>query len=459
MFVQVKTWAGTMGENVNLEDLNAELKANLREAENRLAAIDGAMAYIAFKPDGTITEANDLFLGAVGYPLEEIQGKHHSMFLFSEDQVSEEYATHWSDLKRGATKAGNFRRRTKKGEELWITAHYLPVLDNEGQTYKVVKYARDITPRKRAIEGLRAGLMRLANGDLKNPITEQMSPEYDGLRVDFNEAQHKLAQAMHDVLHAAIEIESSSEKLSESANHLAKRTEHQANSLEETAGSIKAMTSLVEETSENAEHARDAVQNTKDQATAGSEVMSQAREAMSEIATSSSEISKITSVIDQIAFQTNLLALNAGVEAARAGEAGRGFAVVASEVRALAQRSSDAASQIADLIENSVRQVQSGVDLVSRTHTSLNDIDNCVAEALEQVVNIADGTRKQAEGLRDIGKMSEKLDDLTQQNAAMFEETSAETEALTREARVLRENAQAFESGIDNQDEEAKRWA
>jgi len=429
----------------NDEHLKEELETVKGEARDRLAGIDKAMARIEFEPDGTIIEANDAFLSAMGYTAAEVVGKHHSIFLFPEDQSSEDYKTHWSTLASGVMKDGEFRRRTKDGTEIWIRANYGPITNSAGETYRVIKYAHDITNRITAVNELKIGLQRLAEGDLKNPISQELSSEYDQLRVDFNRAQHMLAQAMHDVLHAAIEIESSSEKLTESATSLAKRTEHQANSLEQTSSSIRAMTKLVEESSANADRARDVVQNTKDQATAGSEVMGQARDAMDEIASSSSEISKITSVIDQIAFQTNLLALNAGVEAARAGEAGRGFAVVASEVRALAQRSSEAASQIAELIENSTRQVQSGVDLVSRTHASLGEIGTSVADALKRVVSIAEVTHKQAEGLREIDQMAAKLDDLTQQNAAMFEETSAETEALSHEAKVLRQNAQAFE--------------
>lgn len=442
-----------------MDSQQEDLERQLSETQDRLRAIDKAMARIEFSTDGIIVDANDNFLTAMGYTLDEVRGQHHSIFLFPEDKAAPEYQTHWSDLARGVEKTDEFRRRDKSGKEVWIYATYGPVVDANGKAYKVVKYASDITPRIEAVSALKEGLARLAGGDLRNPISEEMAPEYDGLRVDFNSAQMKLSQAMHDVLHAAIEIESSSEKLSQSASVLATRTEKQAFSLEETSNALNSISQSVGTSSNNAEHANQIVQKTQNQANAGSEVMAKARDAMDEIASSSNEISKITSVIDQIAFQTNLLALNAGVEAARAGEAGRGFAVVASEVRALAQRSSEAASQIAELIENSSRQVQSGVDLVSRTHEALDEIGDCVSEALEQVADIAAGTRQQADGLHSISESARELDQMTQQNAAMFEETSAETEALSRESKVLRQAAEAFQSAPASQDGADARWA
>ena len=266
-----------MTDTDTAEDIT-NLKAELHEAKVRVEAINSAMATIEFEPDGTILYANEAFLGAVGYSLNEVVGQHHSIFLFEKDRNTPEYRDHWPSLARGESKIGRFLRMTKTGDELWIDASYLSLTDVDGRVYKVVKYARAVTHHVNAMTALRKGLARLAEGDLRSPITEELGEGYEDVRVDFNQAQAKLGQAMHDVLHAAIEIESSSEKLAESAKHLAKRTEHQASSLEETSSSIRSMTKLVENTSENADNAKDSVQKTKDQAASGSEIMGHARE-------------------------------------------------------------------------------------------------------------------------------------------------------------------------------------
>ena len=434
-------------------------KGGLRRHEDRarLAAIDQSMARIEFDAWGTILDANENFLAATGYTMDEVRGKKHKIFMFPEDAAKPEYEQHWKDLAAGKAIAGEFRRMRKDGTDVWIRATYAPLLDMEGKTSGVVKYAQDITDRTHAVAEVNKALARLAEGDLVNPITYKMSENFDSLRVKFNEAQAKLAQAMVDIINSTSGIHDSTNNLAASSSDLAKRTESQAASLEETASSLKSLAGLVDNTSKNAATAQDMVQNTKERAIAGTDVMKQAREAMDAIASSSSEISKITSVIDQISFQTNLLALNAGVEAARAGDAGRGFAVVASEVRALAQRSSEAATQIADLIETSGRQVQNGVDLVSRTGDSLTEIDKFVSDALVQVTEIADGTKEQAVGLHEVSGAIGDLDAMTKHNAAAFEETSAETQNLAAEVGTLRNAASAFKVNEDPAEDKLRR--
>ena len=416
----------------------------LTEAVDRLAAIDRAMARIEFTPDGTILDANKHFLAAVGYTLDEVKGKHHSVFIFDDEKATAEYAAHWTELSKGTLMSGEYRRRRKDGSELWISASYSPVFGADGKPYKVVKYASDISSRVFAVNEIGASLARLAEGDLSTSITATFSPEFDSLRINFNEAQAKLAHAMHDLIHVAVEIQSSTQKLSDNADELANRTEKQSSSVAETASSIRELSAQVDSHKESAQIARDMVQKTQNRAEAGSSVMIKARDAMDGIAESSTEISKITSVINQIAFQTNLLALNAGVEAARAGEAGRGFAVVASEVRDLAQRSSDAAAQIAGLIEKSSSQVKEGVDLVSKTNESLTEISEFVSDALSQVSEIAEGTSQQADTIRTIDVSASAIDGLTQQNAAMFEETKVDVQALATETNHLRDAIRAF---------------
>ena len=207
--------------------------------------------------------------------------------------------------------------------------------------------------------------------------------------------------------------------------------------MEETAAALDELTSSVRSASTGADAASQIAGEAQSRAEEGGSVARQTVQAMAGIKTSSQEISKITSVIDDIAFQTNLLALNAGVEAARAGEAGRGFAVVATEVRALAQRSSDAAREINELITTSGEQVRQGVDLVDRTGTALSSIVDAVADITDRVSEIATSAREQATGLQEINQAVNELDSVTQQNAAMFEETTAASHALTTEADSL----------------------
>jgi len=228
---------------------------------------------------------------------------------------------------------------------------------------------------------------------------------------------------------------------------LSRRTERQAATLEETAAALDELTASVRSAAEGAGLANQVVSDAKSSAEASGVVVQEAVDAMEEIQTSSSKISRIINVIDDIAFQTNLLALNAGVEAARAGEAGRGFAVVASEVRALAQRTSDAAREINDLISTSSQHVGRGVDLVGQAGSALQQIVESVSNIAVHVSEIAVSANEQSSGLAEINTAVNQLDQVTQQNAAMFEETTAASHSLTKEAENLSETTAQFRIG------------
>jgi methyl-accepting chemotaxis protein len=291
------------------------------------------------------------------------------------------------------------------------------------------------------------GLDALAKGELTFRLSEAFPGEYRKLQDDFNAALTTLHDTMKTIAGATEGIRSGTGEVSQAADDLSKRTEQQAASLEETAAALDEITATVRKTADGANHARDVVTNTKSDAEKSGEVVGGAVQAMAEIDKSSKEISNIIGVIDEIAFQTNLLALNAGVEAARAGEAGKGFAVVASEVRALAQRSAEAAKEIKALIQASSTQVASGVDLVGQAGKALERIVVQVAEINAIVIEIAASAKEQATGLAEVNTAVNQMDQVTQQNAAMVEQSTAASHSLAQEAEELGNLIARFEIG------------
>jgi methyl-accepting chemotaxis protein len=285
-----------------------------------------------------------------------------------------------------------------------------------------------------AINNLASGLARLMDGDLTYRIDTLFAPKTEKLRSDFNNAVEKLQQTMQSLRTKIDAMHLGSGEISAAADDLSRRTEQQAASLEETAATLDEITTTVKNTAQGALHAQEVVSGAKSNADESGEVVRQAITAMGGIETSSRQIGQIIGVIDEIAFQTNLLALNAGVEAARAGDAGRGFAVVASEVRALAQRSAEAAKEIKGLISASATQVAQGVDLVGATGKALGRIVMQVAEIDTVVSGIAGSAQEQATALHQVNTALNQMDQVTQQNAAMVEETTAAAHMLN-EAR------------------------
>lgn len=291
--------------------------------------------------------------------------------------------------------------------------------------------------QQHVVETLSAGLLRLSEGDFSKNIEEPFTGEHEKLRADFNTTVQTLNDTLSQVVDSAASIRNGANEISQSSDDLSTRTESQAATLEETAAALEEMTASVKSAAEGARSVEKIVGEAKAEAEVSGTVVKNAVSAMTEIEQSSTHISQIISVIDDIAFQTNLLALNAGVEAARAGEAGRGFAVVASEVRALAQRSSDAAMEIKTLIGDSSKQVEQGVDLVGQAGTALQSIVDRVGHISTLVTDIARGAVEQSTGLGEINTGVVQLDQVTQQNAAMVEEATAAGHLLKSDATEL----------------------
>ena len=291
------------------------------------------------------------------------------------------------------------------------------------------------------------GLEALAKGRLAHRLTIEMNGAFAKLKADFNAAVEHLQDAMRTVSSTTRSINSGAGEIMQATDDLSKRTEHQAASLEETAAALEEITATVKKTAENAREVSTIVASAKGAAEKGGAVVERAMSAVSQIEQSSKKITDIIGVIDEIAFQTNLLALNAGVEAARAGDAGKGFAVVASEVRALAQRSGEAAKEIKTLIKASSDQVGAGVRLVGESGQALKQLAEQVIGINVLVGEMADAAQQQSTGIEEVNTAVSQMDQVTQQNAAMVEQSTAASRNLSQETGELARLMAFFDVG------------
>jgi methyl-accepting chemotaxis protein len=415
-------------------------KMHTLETDAKIAAVSNAQAVIEFTPNGEIIEANENLLSTMGYHRGEIIGRHHSLFVDPAYAASEVYREFWRRLGAGESFIDNFRRVGKGGKPVLLQASYHPVRDLDGKVYKIVKFASDITD----ILNIGEALSQLSRGDLSRRLVKPFAPAFDQLRVDFNSAADNLSATLQGVVASVTSVNDGAEEIAKASSDLSQRTEAQAASLEQTAAALEEVTQTVAKTAQSAKLANKAVSEAKAEAQKGGDVVGRAVEAMNRLERSSQEISAIIGVIDEIAFQTNLLALNAGVEAARAGDAGRGFAVVASEVRALAQRSAEAAKRIKTLIAGSGADVGAGVALVRETGEALGVIVDRVAGITALVGGIANGAEEQSGALGQVNVAVSRMDQSTQQNAAMAEQANAAVQSMMQQIDALKEAIGAF---------------
>lgn len=290
-----------------------------------------------------------------------------------------------------------------------------------------------------ATSDLAAGLHKLASGDLSVRLNNKFAPEFEGLRNDFNSSIERLSLILTSVSFSTVQMQSVTSEIANATSNLSKRTERQASALEQTAAAVEEITVNIRNSTQRTDKAKKTANEARESAQSSANIVANAEKAMEKIEASSQQISNIISVIDEIAFQTNLLALNAGVEAARAGEAGKGFAVVAQEVRELAQRSATAAKEIKDLISKSSVDVNGGVSLVRDTGDALTTISSFIMEINEHMESISSSANEQSLGLAEVNVAIDQMDQTTQQNAAMVEESIAASTMLASEAEKLRE--------------------
>lgn len=448
--------------STNLRAWNEKMEASVADgvktlSANNQATILHSAAVLAFAIFLTI--AASMLLATYGI-LRPIASLRQTMTRLAEGELDVEIgeADRGDEIGQMAHNVVVFRENARRRVELEASSAARDAETHADHLQRAAEKAKQDAEVEHVITTLASALNRLSKGDLAHRIASPFTGSFDRIREDFNASSQHLEATLSAVGVNARSISASANEIRAAADELAGRTEQQAASVEETAAALEQITTTTKDATTRAQEADALVKKARQAAQTSGLVVERAIDAMQAISSSSGEISNIIGVIDDIAFQTNLLALNAGVEAARAGEAGKGFAVVAQEVRELAQRSATAAKEIKGLITASGGQVKAGVELVGETGTVLQSIVAHVEEISARVQGIATAAREQLIGLQEINGAISTIDHTTQRNAAMVEESTAASHALSGDIAELNNLLQQFQFSGQTQDQ-AVSWA